>query len=165
MSGRGSCRGTFAAEEIKQCRIDFLGVGPPDVVGAVLDLNHGEIGDQLLVPESGGGGLEWQDPVGGAVDYERWDVDLGEVAAEVGQPGIDARVRRVRGRAGGDLEARSERGVADPLRCELIGVVEVREEAVEPRVAVREDRLLDPVETHRRGRPWGCRRSATETAE
>ena len=72
--------------------------------------------------------LEREHRIRGAVDHQRRDIDLGQIAAEVREPRIDARIRRVRRGTGGDLEARPQRSVADPVRRQDIGVVEVREE-------------------------------------
>jgi hypothetical protein len=90
------------------------GVRPADVVRAVGDLDDGEVRDQLLIPEPGGGRLEREDAVGGPVDDQRGHVDLGQIVPEVGQPRIDARVRRVRPRSGGHLEL--ARSAASPIR-------------------------------------------------
>jgi hypothetical protein len=51
-------------------------VGPADVARAVGDLDEGQVGDQLLVAQPSGRGLEGEDPVGGAVDDERGHVEL-----------------------------------------------------------------------------------------
>ena len=57
------------AEELHQRGVGFLRIGPADVVWAVLDLDDGEVRDQLFVSQPCGGRLERQDPVGGAVDH------------------------------------------------------------------------------------------------
>jgi hypothetical protein len=54
------------------------------------------------------------------VHDEHGYVDLRHVTAEVGQPGIDARVGRERGRGGGDVEARLPGTVADPAAADGI---------------------------------------------
>ena len=57
------------AEERYQRGVGFLRIGPADVVWAVLDLDDGEVRDQLFVSQPCGGRLERQDPVGGAMDH------------------------------------------------------------------------------------------------
>ena len=96
-----------------------------------------------------------QDAVRGAVHDQRGHVDLGQIVAEVGQPGVDARVGGVRRGAGGDLEARPQGGVADALGREHVGVVEVGEEVVEVGVAVGDDRRLDALEHLAAATPLG----------
>src|SRR5205085_2058467 len=76
------------------------------------------------------GRLERQDPVLRAVHDEDRHVDLRQVGSEVGQPGVDARVRGMRRRAGGDVEARLPRLLTDSLGRELVDVVEVVEEVL-----------------------------------
>ena len=66
-------------------------------------------------------------------------VDLGQVATEVGQPRVDARIGGKRSCAGRDLEARLQGGLADAVR-EDVDVVEVVEEGVEVGVAIGDDR-------------------------
>ena len=63
-------------------------------------------------------------------------VDLREVAAEVGQPGVDAGVGRVGRRADGDDEAVLPGLVRDAGAGVLVDVVEVVEEVLEVGVAV-----------------------------
>jgi hypothetical protein len=82
--------------------------------------------DQVRQPR--GGGREGKQPVVGAVDDERRNVDLRDVAAEVGQPRVDTRVARKRRRAGGDLEGRLPRAIADQGAAEDVDVVEVVQE-------------------------------------
>src|SRR5438552_8370682 len=67
-------------------------------------------------------------------------------SAEVGQPGVDARIAGVRRGPGGDVEAGPPRLLADPVRCELVDVVEIVEEVLEVGVAVLDDRGLDALE-------------------
>ena len=74
------------------------------------------------------------------------DVDLPEVGAEVGQPGADAGVGRERRGTDRNIEARLPGTVADPGAAEDVEVVEVVEEALEERVAILDDRRLDPFE-------------------
>ena len=118
-------------DELEESAVDLLGVRPGDVVRAALDGDERAIGDQRRQPR--GGRVEREDPVLGAVHDEHGDVDLRQVSAEVGQPGVDARVGRERGRAGGDVEARLPGTVADAAAAEDIDVVEVVEEVLEDR--------------------------------
>ena len=71
-----SVRG-FTAEEREQRRVDLIRVSPTDVVWAVGDLDHGQIGDQPLVAQSRRGDLERDNAVGGRVHGQDRDVDLG----------------------------------------------------------------------------------------
>ena len=48
--------------------------------------------------------------------------------------------------SGGDVEAGPPRLLADPVRCELVDVVEIVEEVLEVGVAVLDDRGLDALE-------------------
>ena len=85
-----------AGEEVQQRGVDLVRMRPADVVGAVGDLDDGEVADQLLVAQAGGGRLEREDAIGGPVHDERGHVDPGHVRPEVGEPGVHAGVRRVR---------------------------------------------------------------------
>src|SRR6266849_10404178 len=62
------------------------------------------------------------------------------------QPGVDAGIAGVGRGACGDIEAPLPGLVADPVRCELVDVVEVVEEILEVGVAVLDDRGLDVLE-------------------
>src|SRR5207244_1433035 len=92
-------------------------------------------GDQLQVRDEVGeslcGGFVRQDPVLRTVYDEHRHVDLRQVGAKVGQPGADTGIGGVRRGACGDIEARLPRLLADPVRCELVDVVEVVEEVLE----------------------------------
>jgi signal transduction histidine kinase len=77
------------SEELKQRAIDLFGVRPADVVGAAVDADEADVGDQVGEPVGGRG--DRQDPVLRAVDDERGYVDLRGIVAEVGEPGVDAR--------------------------------------------------------------------------
>ena len=55
------------SEEVQQCCGDLIAKGPADVVRAVLDLDDGEVGDELFVSQAPGGGLEAEDAVRGDV--------------------------------------------------------------------------------------------------
>jgi len=138
LSGR---RRDVRSDEFQESRVDLVRMGPADVVRASLDGDEGHVGDQ--VGQAGGRRLEREDPVLDAVDDEDRDVDLRQVGPEVGEPRVDAGVRRPRGC---DVEARLPGLLADPLRRELVDVVEVVEEILEVRVAVLDDRSLDRFE-------------------
>jgi hypothetical protein len=132
------------AEELEQRGVDELGVRPADVVRAAVDADDVDVRDELGQPVGGRG--DRQDPVLRAVDHQGRHVDLREIVAEVGQPAVDADVRRVRRGAGGDLEARLPRLLADAVGRKRVDVAEVVEEALEERVAVLADRRLELLE-------------------
>ena len=71
---------------------------------------------------------------------------LRQVGPEVGQPGVHARVRRVRRGGGGDVEGGLDRLLADLGAAEHVGVVEVGEEVAEVGVPVGHDRGFDALE-------------------
>src|SRR5262249_53246413 len=120
--------GRLAGKERQQRRVDLVGMRPTDVVRAVGHLDNREIGDQSLVAESSRGDLEGKNSVGGAVDCQDWDVDLWQVAAEVGEPRFDTRVRGVRAASGCDLRARTQGRLAHPFRHGNVGVVNAGKE-------------------------------------
>jgi hypothetical protein len=82
MESRGS-RG----RELEQGAVDRFGVRPADIVRAAVDADEADVGDQVgqLVGRRG----DRQDPVVRAVDDECGHVDLREIVAEVGEPGVD----------------------------------------------------------------------------
>jgi hypothetical protein len=80
-------------------------------------------------------------------DDEHGHVDLRQVSAKVRQPGRHAGEGGVRRGTGRHLEAGVPRLVADASVVELVDVVEVVEEEVEPRVAVVLDGSLKPSKT------------------
>jgi hypothetical protein len=90
---------------------------PADVVRAALDRDELEVCDEPGQPRVCR--LVGQDAVFGAVDDQRRRVDLRQVAMEVRQPRVDARVGGVRRRAGGDLEACLPGLLADALGASL----------------------------------------------
>src|ERR1700722_17489339 len=77
-------------EKMEQCRVDLFGVGPADVVWTALDRNKRAVGNQRRKPRRGH--LERKDAIVGAVQDEHGNVDVRQVGAEVGQPGVDAGV-------------------------------------------------------------------------
>src|SRR6185312_3042824 len=92
---------SLLTEEREQRSVDFLGMRPADVVRTALDRDKSAIGNQRRKPRRGR--VERKNAVVGAVHDEYRDVDLRQISAEVGQPGIDARVRREWRRAGRDV--------------------------------------------------------------
>src|SRR5713226_829345 len=114
-----------SGDEVEEGGVDHVGVGPGDVVRAAFDGDELQVLDQSGQP--GGGGRVGQDPVGVAVHQQHRDVDVRKVAAEVGQPRVDARVGGVGGGGHGD-------------------VVAVVQEILEVRRPVRDHGRLDPVE-------------------
>src|SRR5439155_22849536 len=131
-------------EEREQCRVDFVGMRPGDVVRPALDRDERAIGNQRRKPR--GGRLERKDAVLRAVHDEYRDVDLREISPEVGQPGIDTGVAREWRGAGRDVEAGLPGAVTDSSAAEDVDVVEVVEEILEERVAIVGDGRLDVVE-------------------
>ena len=83
-----------AATKSSSGPVDLVRMSPGDVVRAALDR------DQLTSSISAGqarrGRFVREDPVLGAMHDQHRHVDLRQVASEVGQPCVDARVRRVR---------------------------------------------------------------------
>ena len=103
-----------------------------------------------MVGQSLAGLVERQDPVCVALDDQDRDVDLRQVGAEVGLPGRDALVGGDGRHRDGHVEAGAVRLVADPVPAELVDVVEVVEEALQPGGGVRRGLLPEPVEQVRR---------------
>src|SRR2546428_4004445 len=132
---------SLLAEEGEQRLVDLVGMGPGDVVRAAVDPYQPDVLDQ--VGEAVRGGVDGQDTVLGTVHDQHRYVDLGQVTAEVGLPGVHAGVRGVRRRAGRHDEARVPRLIADPGGGELVDVVEVVEELLEVGVPVLDDCGLD----------------------
>jgi hypothetical protein len=89
--GEASIVGLLFVEESKESLVDLVVVGPPDVVRPVVDAYQAQVLDERR--EAVGGGIDGQDPVLGSVYHEHRYVDVGQVVAEVGQPGVDAGVR------------------------------------------------------------------------
>lgn len=79
-------RQSLSTEEGEQGFVDLFGVGPSDVVWAALDRDEGAVGDQRR--KSCCGRFEWKEAVVGAVHDEHGYIDLGQVGAEVGPPGV-----------------------------------------------------------------------------
>src|SRR3974390_2310740 len=118
-------------QEAEQRPVDLVSVSPGDGVRTALDDDELHVVDQAGQPLAGIG--VGQDPVGVALHSQYRDVDLGQVAAEVGLPGADARDRRRGGSGGGDVPAGLERLVADQGAAEYVDVVEVVEKPLHPR--------------------------------
>src|SRR4051794_35739186 len=111
---RESCwsrRLSLLTEEREQCGVDFVGMRPADVVRTIFDRDERALGNQRRKPCRCR--LERQDAVLGAVNDKYGNVDLRQVGTEVGQPGIDARIRGEWRGAGRDVEAGLPCAVAD----------------------------------------------------
>src|SRR5438132_10207386 len=143
-SDADSVRLSLFTEEREQCRVDFVGMRPGDVVRPALDRDERAIGNQRRKPR--GGRLERKDAVLRAVHDEYRDVDLREISPEVGQPGIDTGIAREWRGAGRDVEAGLPGAVADSSAAEDVDVEKVVEEVLEERVAIIGDGGLDVVE-------------------
>ena len=134
LRARSDQAATGAPTNSSSALLTSSGMRPGDVVRPSLDRDELDVVEQRRQPRCGR--LVGQDPVLRAVDDQHRDVDLRQIASEVGQPGVHARVGRERRAAGGDVEARLPGGLADPVGHELVDVVEVVEEVLEVRVAV-----------------------------
>src|SRR5207302_635436 len=136
--------GPLPGEEFEEGLVDLFGVRPADVVWSALDLDELDVAHEA--GETPAGGVDGEDAVLGALDHEQGNVDLRQVGAEVRQPGRHAREGGVRGRTGRHLEAGVPSLVADAGAVELVDVVEVVEEELEPSVAVLLDGFHEAVE-------------------
>jgi hypothetical protein len=139
-------------QDDEQRPVDLVSVGPGDGVRPALDDDELHVVDQAGQPLAGVG--VGQDPVGVALHGQHRDVDLGQVVAEVGLPGADARYRRRGGSGGGDVPAGLERLVADQGAAEHVDVVEVVEKPLHPRRGICSGGLDEPVEQAGR-QPFG----------
>ena len=90
-------------DERQQQRVDHLGVGPVEVMRALLHRDDLDVADQVREPRRGR--LVGQDPVLGAVDDEHRDVDLRHVVAEVCERGVHSGLAGIRRAHAGDVEA------------------------------------------------------------
>ena len=70
-------------EELKECPLNLLRMGPCDVVRPAFDPDQPDVVDQRR--QTLGRRADRRDPILGAVHDERRDVDLCDVAANVGQ--------------------------------------------------------------------------------
>src|SRR5271169_91872 len=83
------CTGwAWVGDEVEQCLVDLVGVGPDDRVGSACDDSGAGVLQQCGEPAAGG--LVGQDAVLVAVDDQDGNFDCCEVAAEVFQAGGDA---------------------------------------------------------------------------
>src|SRR4029077_17789960 len=111
------------ADEVEQCPVDLLGVGPDDRVRPARDDGGTGVFQQRGEPPAGG--LVGQHAVLVAVDDQYGNLDSCEISPEVFQAGGDA--------AGGGGGRRGQRGVeavlprlvADPVPAQQIDVVGV----------------------------------------
>src|SRR5829696_1369754 len=111
------------AQEGQQFAVDLGGVGHAHDVRAALDLYVVRVGQRRVqapaVPVDG------QDPVGGAVEDERRDVDPLDVPPEVVEPAADARPRRDRRRRRAGVPGVAHRLLAHALAVVVVEVEEV----------------------------------------
>jgi hypothetical protein len=137
-------------QERQQGLVDLGGVGPVEAVGASFDDVELAVGQKAL--HAYAGGVDGQDLVGFAVDDQRGnlaDLELGEVGAEVFEPGVDALQHGAVVRGGANVEAGVDGGVGDVGAADQLLVVEVGEEGLEEGEAVFLDGLLDAFEDSR----------------
>ena len=73
------------ADEVEQCLVDLVGVGPDDRVRAARDDGGAGVLQQRGKPAAGG--LVGQDAILVAVDDQDGDADLGQITPEVFQAG------------------------------------------------------------------------------
>ena len=76
------------ADEVEQCPVDLVGVGPDDRVRPARDDDRAGVVQQRGKPAAGG--LEGQDAILVALDDQDGDADRGQVPPEVFQAGGDA---------------------------------------------------------------------------
>jgi hypothetical protein len=91
------------ADEVEQCLVDLVGVGPDDRMRPTGDDGGAGILQQRGEPSAGG--LVGQDAILVSVDDQDGDADPGEIAPEVFQAGCDAPEGGVGRRGDGDVEA------------------------------------------------------------
>src|SRR5689334_17050841 len=91
------------ADEVEQCLVDLVGVGPDDRVWAASDDGGAGVLQQRGKPAAGG--LVGQDAVLVAVNDQDGDADRGQIAAEVFQAGGDAAEGGVGRRGDGDIRS------------------------------------------------------------
>src|SRR5580700_6940514 len=109
------------ADEVEQCLVDLVGVGPDDRMRPACDDSGAGVVQQRGKPPAGG--LVGQDAVLVSVDDQDGNADRGQVPPEVFQAGCDAAAGGV-GRGGdGDVEAVLPGLVADPAAAQEIDVV------------------------------------------
>jgi hypothetical protein len=131
------------ADEVEQCLVDLVGVGPDDRVRPACD--DGCAGILQQRGKSPAGGLVRQHAILVAVDDQDRDADRGEIAPEVFPAGCDAAERGV-GRCGdGHVEAVLPCLVADPAAAQEIDVVRAVHEVFHRRWPVSGDSRRDAV--------------------
>ena len=67
--GRRGVGSGLAAEELEHRGVGFLGMGPADVVRAVLDFDDREVGDQVLVSDLSRAAVAWKGRIRSAVPW------------------------------------------------------------------------------------------------
>jgi len=77
-----------SADEVEQCLVDLVGVGPDDRMGPARDDGKAGVLQQRGKPAAGG--LVGQDAILVAVDDQDGDADRGQIAPEVFQASCDA---------------------------------------------------------------------------
>src|SRR5215470_15416105 len=120
------CRWTMLREEAEQLVVHARRVRPDHAVRAPLHHDEAAVPERRMQRERGGGQRE--DPVGAAVDHERWYVDVREPLAEVGAPGRNAGEHRLRGRGRRGVPAEPDRVAGGRSIGERLVVAEIREE-------------------------------------
>jgi hypothetical protein len=131
-------------DEVEQCLVDLVGVGPDDRVRPAGD--DGGAGALQQRGESPTGGLVGQHAVLVAVDDQDGNADRGEIAPEVLQAGGDAAEGGVSRRRDGHVEAVLPGLVADPAAAQEIDVVGAVHEVFHRRRPVGGDARPDVVE-------------------
>jgi NADPH:quinone reductase len=141
---RAVCRPCSRGDEVEQCLVDLVGVGPDDRVRPARYDDETRVLQQR--GQSPAGGLVGQHPILVAVHYQDRDVDRGQIAAEVFKACGDAAERGV-GRCGdGRIKAVLPGLVADPAAVQDIDVVGAVQEVFHRRRAVSGDSRRNAVE-------------------
>src|SRR5262249_40043622 len=138
------CRWTMSREEAKQLVVHARRVRPDHAVGASLHHDEAAVPERRMQRARGGGQRE--DPVGTAVDDERWHVDSWEPLAEVGAPGCDAGEHRLQGRCRRGVPTEPDRIAGGRSIAERVVVAELREEPRQVPRSIRDERCPDAVE-------------------
>jgi hypothetical protein len=107
--------------EIEQCLVHLVGVGPDDRVRPACDDGGANVLQQRRKPSAGD--LVGQHAILVAVDHQDGDADRGEIGPEVFQAGGDAADGGVGGRRERHVEAVLPRLIADPAAAQQVDVV------------------------------------------
>src|SRR6266852_7638534 len=129
------------AQEAQQLRVHFLCMRPSDAMRSALYDVQASALDHFGC--AGAGGSEGNDMVVVAMDDEGWHINAFQVIAEVFVPGCDTRHARGGGSSGRHVPVSLDCLFADTLTQQLVGVVEILEEAGEERVTVGGHGVLD----------------------